>query len=102
MGTFATVVSFASGCVTIFGFIALFVKYGHDKGRDESDKKEMRKDIDTNTTEIKNLGVRVNKMELDNAKMVTALSSDMGWIKSTLDRMDRKLDERGPKDAEKK
>lgn len=102
MGTFATVVSFASGCVTIFGFVALFVKYGHDKGKDESDKKEMRKDIDTNTTEIKNLGVRVNKMELDNAKMVTALSSDMGWIKSTLDRMDRKLDERGPKDAEKK
>ena len=102
MGTFATVVSVASGCVTIFGFVALFVKYGHDKGRDESDKKEMRKDIDTNTTEIKNLGVRVNKMELDNAKMVTALSSDMGWIKSTLDRMDRKLDERGPKDAEKK
>ena len=102
MGTFATVVSVVSGCVTIFGFVALFVKYGHDKGRDESDKKEMRKDIDTNTTEIKNLGVRVNKMELDNAKMVTALSSDMGWIKSTLDRMDRKLDERGPKDAEKK
>ena len=102
MGTFATVVSVASGCVTIFGFIALFVKYGHDKGRDESDKKEMRKDIDTNTTEIKNLGVRVNKMELDNAKMVTALSSDMGWIKSTLDRMDRKLDERGPKDAKEK
>lgn len=102
MGTFATVVSVASGCVTIFGFIALFVKYGHDKGKDESDKKEMRKDIDTNTIEIKDLGVRVNKMELDNAKMVTALSSDMGWIKSTLDRMDRKLDERGPKDAEKK
>lgn len=102
MGTFATVVSFASGCVTIFGFVALFVKYGHDKGKDESDKKEMRKDIDTNTTEIKDLGVRVNKMELDNVKMVTALSSDMGWIKSTLDRMDRKLDERGPKDAEKK
>lgn len=102
MGTFATVVSFASGCVTIFGFVALFVKYGHDKGKDESDKKEMRKDIDTNTTEIKNLDVRLNKMELDNAKMVTALSSDMGWIKSTLDRMDRKLDERGPKDAEKK
>lgn len=102
MGTFATVVSVASGCVTIFGFVALFVKYGHDKGKDESDKKEMRKDIDTNTTEIKNLDVRLNKMELDNAKMVTALSSDMGWIKSTLDRMDRKLDERGPKDAEKK
>ena len=102
MGTFATVVSFASGCVTIFGFVALFVKYGQDKGKDESDKKEMRKDIDTNTTEIKNLDVRLNKMELDNAKMVTALSSDMGWIKSTLDRMDRKLDERGPKDAEKK
>lgn len=102
MGAFATVVSVASGCVTIFGFIALFVKYGHDKGKDESDKKEMRKDIDTNTTEIKNLDVKLNKMELDNAKMVTALSSDMGWIKSTLDRMDRKLDERGPKDAEKK
>ena len=102
MGTFATVVSVASGCITIFGFVALFVKYGHDKGKDESDKKEMRKDIDTNTTEIKNLGVRVNEMELDNAKMVTALSSDMGWIKSTLDRMDRKLDERGPKDAKEK
>lgn len=102
MGTFATVVSAVSGCVTIFGFVALFVKHGHDKGKDESDKNEMRKDIDTNTTEIKNLGVRVNKMELDNAKMVTALSSDMGWIKSTLDRMDSKLDERRPKDAEKK
>lgn len=102
MGVFATIVSVASGCVTVFGFIALFVKYGHDKGQDESDKKEMRKDIDKNTTDISNLTAKVNKQELDNAKMVTALSSDMGWIKSTLDRMDRKLDERGPKDAEKK
>jgi outer membrane murein-binding lipoprotein Lpp len=102
MGTFATVVSVVSGCLTVFGFIALFVKYGQDKGKDESDKKEMRKDIDSNTTDIKNLGAKVNKLELDNTKMVTALSSDMGWIKSTLDRMDRKLDERGQKDAEKK
>lgn len=102
MGTFATVVSVASGCVTILGFIALFVKYGHDKGKDESDKKEMRKDIDENKTAITNLTAKVNKQELDNTRMVTALSSDMGWIKSTLDRMDRKLDERGQKDAEKK
>lgn len=119
MGTFATVVSVISGCVTVFGFIGIFVKYGKDKGTtdttintlvdnvkalaekvpDKNEMSELRKDVDKNANDINNLGAKVNQIQIDNVKMITSLSSDMGWIKSTLDGINKKLDKGGRSDA---
>ncbi len=122
MGTFVTIVSVCSGCVTVLGFIGIFVKYGKDKGTTDTTistlvknvetltKKisdlpaqitvdELRKDVDENAVDINNLGAKVNQIQIDNIKMITTLSSDMGWIKSTLDGINKKLDERGGRNA---
>ena len=122
MGTFATIVSVCSGCVTVLGFIGIFVKYGKDKGTTDttistlvknvetltkmisdlpaqSTVDELRKDVDKNAVDINNLGAKVNQIQIDNIKMITTLSSDMGWIKSTLDGINKKLDERGGRNA---
>ncbi len=84
MGTFASIVSVVSGCATILGFILIFVKYGQDKGASDAEKKEMRKDIDENAKDIDALGAKVNAIQLENLKVSTALSSDLGWIKSNI------------------
>lgn len=102
MGTFSAVVSVASGCVTIFGFIALFVKYGQDKGKSDAEKAEMRKDIDKNAKDINDLGTKVNTIQLENLRVNTSLSSDLGWIKASLDNINKKIDQREARDAEKK
>ena len=60
---------------------------------------ELRKDVDENAVDINNLGAKVNQIQIDNIKMITTLSSDMGWIKSTLDGINKKLDERGGRNA---
>ena len=100
MQLFTTIVSIVTGIVTIGGFIGIFVKYGKDKGKSEmvlaqlQEKskgipdsniiKELRKDVDANAKDINALGSKVNQIQLDNMQVVTALSSDLGWIKSSL------------------
>lgn len=100
MQLFTTIVSIVTGIVTIGGFIGIFVKYGKDKGKSElvlaqlQEKsreipdsniiKELRKDVDDNAKDINALGSKVNQIQLDNMQVVTALSSDLGWIKSSL------------------
>ena len=84
MGNFALVVSVASGFVSVAGFIGIFVKLGRERGESDSERKEMRKDIDKNAKDIDALGMKVNQMQLENSKMITALSSDLGWIKASL------------------
>ena len=44
----------------------------------------MRKDIDQNAGDINNLGQKVNSMQIENVKLISTLSSDLGWIKSSL------------------
>lgn len=78
------IVSVASGCVTILGFVGIFVKLGRDRGVAETEQKEMRKDIDKNATDINALGTKVNQMQLENTRLITTLSSDLGWIKASL------------------
>ena len=75
------------------------MKYGKDKGETASDMREMRKDIDHNAKDINDLGTKVNNIQLENAVQLRALSSDMGWIKSTLDGINKKLDKGGHGDA---
>ena len=107
MGTFSVIVSIASGCATLIGFVGIFVKYGKDKGTLETTLKnlveksseipnsnvmqELRKDVDRNAKDINALGTKVNQMQLENSKMITALSSDLGWIKSSLMDIKREL-----------
>lgn len=99
MGTFATIVSVCSGCVTVLGFIGIFVKYGNDKGEAAADMREMRKDIDHNAKDIDALGTKVNNIQLENAVQLRGLSSDMGWIRSALEGISKKLDQRGSQNA---
>ena len=80
----STVVSMVTGVMTIFAFIGVFVKMGKDKGVAEAIQKEMRKDIDENAKDINCLGQKVNQMEVENTKLISTLSSDLGWIKSNL------------------
>ena len=114
METFSVVVSIVGGCATLLGFVGIFVKYGKDKGTLETTLKtfettlkslveksseipnsnvmqELRKDIDRNAKDINALGTKVNQMQLENSKMITALSSDQGWIKSSLMDIKREL-----------
>ncbi len=114
MEVFATIISIVSGCVTVFGFVAIFVKYGKDKGTMETTLQnigkqlektpnkevldtvlaELRRDVDANAGDIKNMGVKINKLEVDNKEIITGLSSDVKWIKSTLENINAKMDKR--------
>ena len=84
MEVWASIVSVITGCASIIAFIGIFVKMGKDKGVMEAVQKEMRKDIDENAKDINCLGAKVNQMEIENTKLISQLSSDLGWIKSSL------------------
>ena len=114
METFGMVVSLASGCMTLFGFIGIFVKYGNDKGAmkttlENISKKlekipneaelnlilgELRKDIDTNAKDINEVGKKLNKLELDNTKVITSMAESIGWIKSSVDDIKQRMDKK--------
>lgn len=78
---FVSVIASAS---TLIGFIAIFIKLGRDKGAQEVTIKEIRKDLDANAANIKNLESKTNTMQIENTKLIATLSSDLGWIKSSL------------------
>lgn len=69
---------------TIVGFITILFKMGREKGESDTLQREIRKDIDQNAKDINCLGQKVNKMEIENTKLISTLSSDLGWIKSSL------------------
>lgn len=114
METFGMVVSLASGCTALFGFIGIFVKYGNDRGAmktalENISKKlekipnetelnlilgELRKDIDTNAKDINEVGKRLNKLEIDNTKMITSMAENIGWIKSSVDDIKQRIDKK--------
>ena len=104
MGDISTIVSLCSGGATVLCFLGIFVKYGNDKGVTDTTLKniekklsgiphkseidatlaELRKDVDANAKDINAIGSKVNQIQLENMQVVTALSSDLGWIKSSL------------------
>ena len=84
MQTWGTVISIVSGCLTLIALVTIFIKLGREKGVNETTLKEMRKDIDQNAGDINNLGQKVNSMQIENVKLISTLSSDLGWIKSSL------------------
>ena len=77
-------VSIVASAITLISFVSIFIKLGKERGESAAYSKEMRKDIDENKKDIDNLGQKVNQMEIENTKLISTLSSDLGWIKSSL------------------
>ena len=77
-------VSVIASFMTLIAFIAVFIRIGRDKGAQEVTIIEIRKDIDTNAINIKTLENKTNAMQIENVKLIATLSSDLGWIKSSL------------------
>lgn len=84
MDKFAMFVTMISSITAFIGFVSVFVKLGKDRGELDAVMREIRKDVDKNAKDINSLGSKVNQMQIENTKMMTTLSSDLGWIKSSL------------------
>ncbi len=77
-------ISLVSGLTSVIAFIGVFVKMGKEKGITEATQKEMRKDIDENAKQIVTLDSKVQQIQLENTKLTSMLSNDLGWIKASL------------------
>lgn len=88
-------VSVIASFMTFIGFITIFIKLGRERGEQDANFKEMRKDIDQNAKDINSLGSKVNQMQIENTKLITTLSSDLGWIKSSLCDIKSEISKRG-------
>ncbi len=77
-------ISIIASFSTLIAFIAIFIKIGRDKGAQDVTLKELRKDVDGNGKDINMIKKDINDMQIKNTAMMTSLSSDLGWIKSSL------------------
>lgn len=94
MENWLSFVSVVASFMTFIGFISVFVKWGKERGESIAYSKEMRKDIEKNEKDINALGSRVNKMEIENTKLITTLTSDLNWIKSSLTEIKTEISKR--------
>ena len=78
------VVSVIASFSTLIAFVGIFIKMGREKGISEAVQNEMRKDTDKNANDINALGQKVNQMQIDSTKLITALTADLAWIKANL------------------
>ena len=95
MQMWTTAISIVTGVMTIFTFLGVFIKMGRDKGEQEAIQREMRKDIDKNAKDINCLGEKVSNMENENTRLISTLTSDIGWIKSSLSDIKNEIAKRG-------
>lgn len=77
-------ISVITGISTFISLVAVFVKLGREKGEMDATIKEIRKDVDQNAKEITKLMEKINSMQIENTRLISTLSSDLGWIKSNL------------------
>jgi peptidoglycan hydrolase CwlO-like protein len=77
-------ISIITGISTFISLVAVFVKLGREKGEMDATIKEIRKDVDQNAKEITKLMEKINSMQIENTRLISTLSSDLGWIKSNL------------------
>ena len=84
MDKWLSFVSVIASFSTLLGFVGIFIKLGREKGESDAVIREVRKDVDTNAKDINNLGQKVNQMQIENTRLISTLSSDLGWIKSSL------------------
>ena len=68
----------------LIGFVGIFIKIGRDKGAQEVTIQEIKKDVNSNALNIRNLESKTTTMQIENTKLIATLSSDLGWIKSSL------------------
>lgn len=81
---FMEIASTVASLTTLIGFVGIFIKIGRDKGAQEVTIKEIKKDVDSNALNIRNLESKTTAMQIENTKLIATLSSDLGWIKSSL------------------
>lgn len=84
MEKWSLLVSVISGLSMCIGFVSIFLKLGREKGESDAVVREIRKDVDANAKDINSLGQKVNQMQIENTRLISTLSSDLGWIKSSL------------------
>ena len=84
MDKWLSFVSVIASFSTLLGFVGIFIKLGREKGESDAVIREVRKDVDTNEKDINSLGQKVNQMQIENTRLISTLSSDLGWIKSSL------------------
>ncbi|WP_405289514.1 hypothetical protein [Methanobrevibacter sp.] len=84
MDKWLSFVSVIASFSTLLGFVGIFIKLGREKGESDAVIREVRKDVDTNAKDINSLGQKVNQMQIENTRLISTLSSDLGWIKSSL------------------
>lgn len=84
MDRWLSFVSVIASFSTLLGFVGIFIKLGREKGESDAIIREVRKDVDTNAKDINSLGQKVNQMQIENTRLISTLSSDLGWIKSSL------------------
>lgn len=84
MERWSLLISVVSGLSACMGFIGIFIKLGKEKGESDAVLNEMRRDIDNNEHNINSLASKVTQMQIENTKLITTLSNDLGWIKSSL------------------
>ena len=77
-------ISVITGISTFISLVAVFVKLGREKGEMDATIKEIRKDVDQNAKEITKIMEKINSMQIENTRLISTLSSDLGWIKSNL------------------
>lgn len=84
MDKWLQLISMIASFSTLIAFVGIFIKMGREKGISEAIQNEIRKDTDQNAKDINCLGEKVNQMQIENTKLTTTLSNDLGWIKSSL------------------
>ncbi len=84
MDKWLSFVSVIASFSTLLGFVGIFIKLGREKGESDAVIREVRKDVDTNAKDINSLWQKVNQMQIENTRLISTLSSDLGWIKSSL------------------
>ena len=84
MENWMSFISVIASFTTLISFVVFFVKVGREKGETIAYQKEMRRDIEENARDIDSLGMKVNKMEIENTRLTTTLSNDLSWIKGSL------------------
>lgn len=95
MNKLSLIVSIVSIVSTLIGLVSILVKLGREKGESDVIQKEIRKDVDQNARDINNLGQKVNQMQIENTKLISTLSSDLGWIKSSLSDIKAEISRKG-------
>lgn len=95
MEKWSLIVSIISVFSTLIGFVSILLKLGREKGIQEVTIKEIRNDVNNNHEDIEKLKKDVTDTQIRNTAMMSTLSSDLGWIKSSLSDIKSEISRKG-------